>query len=129
MVSTATVALQPVDGQWLTWDVTALMQAWMRGEVSNYGLALAPAPTPDVDPATTGDLLAARALATDDPETLPYLIVDIVVRPVTPTPFTSPLLPPAGRTAAGPNWRGGGLLLVGVALVMLGLALTRRPRP
>jgi hypothetical protein len=125
-ISTATVDLEPVEGQWLTWDVTAFLQAWLRGEVPNYGLALASAPSPNADLATAGDLLAARALTWDDPETLPYLIVDVIVRPVTPTPFTSPLLPPAGQVAPVTSWRGGGLLLIGVALVLFGLALTRR---
>jgi len=121
------VALQRGVGTWLTWDLTALMRAWQAGEVPNHGLALAPAPDPDpdADPETAGDLLVARWLAADDPGTRPYLIVEFEVHPVTPTPAATlvPVLPHAG----GPvEWGAVGLLLVGVALLALGLAVRRR---
>jgi len=119
------VALQQGAGTWLTWDLTALMRAWQAGEVPNHGLALAPAPDPDADPETAGDLLVARWLAADDPATRPYLIVEFEVHPVTPTPAATlvPVLPHAG----GPvEWGAVGLLLVGVALLALGLAVRRR---
>jgi len=119
------VALQQGGGTWLTWDVTALMRAWEAGEVPNHGLALAPAPDPDADPETAGDLLVARWLPADDPGTRPYLIVEFEVHPVTPTPAATPvpILPPAG----GPmEWGAVGLLLVGVVLLALGLAARRR---
>jgi len=69
------VALGQVAGDWLTWDVTALMQGYLAGEAADYGLALASAPDPNADPETAGDLLVARWLDTQDPETIPYLNV------------------------------------------------------
>ncbi|OQY24405.1 MAG: hypothetical protein B6I35_01660 [Anaerolineaceae bacterium 4572_32.2] len=107
-------------GTWLTWDVTALARAWLSGEAADQGIALASAPDPDADPDEAGDLLVARWLAIDDPETLPYLIVEIKVYPVTPTPV--PVLPPAGGVA---RWRSAGLLLIGAALLALGLIARR----
>jgi hypothetical protein len=105
-----------MEGTWLTWDVTALMRAWMAGEVPDDGLALASAPDPDADPETAGNLLVAHWLAADDLETSPYMIVDFEIRPVTPTPTTAPILPPAGNYAG----RGVvGLLLAGAALLVL----------
>ena len=94
--------LGPVTGRWLTWDVTALTRAWLAGEVPDDGLALAPAPEPDADPETAGDLIVARWLAVDDPATRPYLIVESEVQPVTPTP--APVLPPAGGRRDGERW-------------------------
>ncbi len=115
------VPLGQAAGVWLEWDVTALMRAWMVGEVSDYGLALAPAPSPDAGTETAGDLLVAHWLATDDPETKPYLVADFIVNPVTPTP--APMLPSAG--GAG-RLSAAGVLLVGAALLVLGLAARRR---
>ncbi|MFQ6100969.1 MAG: hypothetical protein ACE5OS_07000 [Anaerolineae bacterium] len=119
------VTLGQAAGTWLEWDVTALMRAWMAGEVADYGLALASVPSPDADPETAGDLLVARWLATDDPETKPYLIAEFTVHPVTPTPTATPapILPHAGDAV---GWGGAGVLLVGAALLMLGLAVRRR---
>ncbi len=119
------MALQQTAGTWLTWDITALMRAWQARDVPNDGLALAPAPDPNADPGTVGDLLVARWLSIDDPVTRPYLIIEFEVHPVTPTPTAVPVpvLPPAG----GPvRWWGAGLLLVGVALLALGLVVWRR---
>ena len=104
----------------MAWDVTALMRAWLAGQVSDDGLALASAPKPDADPETAGDLLVARQLSADDPDTRPYLIVEVERRPVTPTPV--PSLPPAGRHG---GWRAAGWLLIGAAVVLLGLTLLR----
>jgi len=113
------ISLGQVPGTWLTWDVTALMRAWMARQVADEGLALAPAPDPDADPEAAGDLLVARWLAVDDPATRPYLIVEFEVLPVTPTPV--PVLPPAGGDAG----RGAmGVVLVGAALVVLGMRWT-----
>lgn len=111
--------LRPVAGIWLTWDVTALVRAWQAGEVTDDGLGLAPAPEPDADPETAGDLIVARQYATDDPKTQPYLIVELEVRPVTP----APVLPPAGRRS---GWGTVGLLLIGTAVLLLGLILGRK---
>jgi hypothetical protein len=115
------VTLGQVEGSWLTWDVTALTRGWLAKEVPDYGLALAPAPAPDADPETAGDLLVARWLTAEDVKTKPYIIVEIEVHPVTPTPV--PILPPAG--GAG-GWRAAGVLSIGVALMVLGLAVRRR---
>ena len=112
------VSLRRVAGTWLTWDVTALMRAWMAREVPDDGLALAPAPDPDADPETAGDLLLARQLTANDPTTRPYLIVEFEVRPVTPTPV--PVLPAAGSQV---GWGAAGLVLVGVALMIVGLGV------
>jgi len=119
------MALQQTAGTWLMWDITALMRAWQAREVPNDGLALAPAPDPDADPEIVGDLLVARWLSVDDPVTRPYLIVEFEVHPVTPTPTATPVpvLPPAG----GPvGWWSTGLLLIGAALLILGLVTWRR---
>ena len=113
--------LGQVEGTWLTWDVTALMRSWLAKEVPDYGLALAPAPAPDADLETAGDLLVARWLTAKDIKTKPYLIVEIEVHPVTPTPI--PILPPAGGTV---GWRAVGVLSIGAALMVLGLAVRRR---
>ena len=93
----------------------------MVGEVDDYGLALASAPSPDADPETAGDLLVARWLTTDDPDTRPYIVADIEVHPVTPTPI--PILPPAGSSS---GWWAAPLLLAGAALLILGLGLRRK---
>lgn len=113
------VTLKRVAGTWLTWDVTALMRAWMAGRVPDDGLALAPAPEPDAAPDEAGDLLAARLFTADDPATRPYMIVHFEVLPVTPIP----ILPPAGSHQA---WPKAGWVLIGAALVVLGLILGRR---
>ena len=117
------VALGQARGAWIEWDVTALMRAWMAGEVDDYGLALAPAPDPDAGPEEAGDLLVAHWLAADDTETKPYIIAEFTVHPVTPTATPAPILPHAGGAV---GWRAGGLLLVGAALLVLGLAVRRR---
>ena len=115
------VELVPVAGTWLTWDVTALIRAWLAGEVPDNGLALASAPGPNADPETAGDLLFARSLSADNPDTRPYLIVGFEVSPVTPTP--PPGLPPAG----GANGRrAAGVMFIGAAVLLLGLATRRR---
>jgi len=101
------------------------MRAWLAGEVPDDGLALAPAPDPDADPETTASLLVARWLAADDPGTKPYLIAEFEVHPVTPTPTPVPILPPAGNPAGCAGWRVVGLLLVGAALLTLGLIVRR----
>jgi len=96
------------------------MRACLAGEVSDDGLALAPAPDPNADPETAGDLLVARWLAADDPATRPYLIAEFRVHPVTPTPTSTPVpvLPSAGGSV---GWGAVGLLLIGAALLILGL--------
>ncbi len=127
--TSAVVALQQTAGTWLTWDVTALARAWLRGEVADTGLALAAAPTPDAEPETAGNLLVARWPAADDPTTRPYLIAEIVVHPVTPTPRSTPavLLPRAGSTGMG-QFSGVAMSVAGAILLALGLALRGKRR-
>ena len=115
------VSLGRVAGTWLTWDVTALMRAWLAGEVPDHGLAVAPAPKPDADPETAGGLLVARRFTADDPDTRPYLIVHFEVHPVTPTPVQ--VLPRAGSHS---GCRATGLLLIGAALLLVVLLVHRR---
>ena len=112
------VSLGEVAGTWITWDVTALMRAWVAGEVPDVGLALAPAPEPDAGPDVAGDLLVARQLTVDDPDTRPYLVVGFEVLPVTPTPV--PVLPSAGSSV---GWGAHGLPFIGAVLLVLGLGL------
>ncbi len=119
--SAASVTMGQGEGTWLTWNVTALMRAWLANEVPNYGLVLASAPRPDADPEVAGDLLAAYWPQVEEPDMRPHLVVEFEVRPVTPTPTVTPapVLPPAG----GPvTWGSISLLLVGIALLMIGLA-------
>lgn len=104
------------------------MRAWLEGEVSNDGLALASAPDPVAGAEVVDDLLVVRWLATADPDTRPHIIAEFEVRPVTPTPPPSPLatptsqpvpvLPPAGSPVGG--WTVG-LLFAGVVFLILGL--------
>ena len=124
------VAVKPIAGTWISWDVTALFRAWLADGADNYGLAIAPAPQPGADPEVAGDLLLARWASAEDPETAPYIIVEFQVLPVTPTPTATPppLLPPAGR--ADPVRLGGlvALALVGLALLGVGVGSMRRHR-
>jgi hypothetical protein len=123
------VPLGQVTGTWLVWDVTALMRAWLDGEVPNDGLALASAPDPAADPETVDNLLVARWLAAADSNTRPHIIAEFEVHPVTPTPPPSPLptpapiLPPAGNPM---GWEAGGILFAGLALLVLGLMVWRK---
>lgn len=118
------VMLEQVQGTWFVWDVTALVRAWLAGEVPDYGLALAPAPDPDAGPEAAGDLILARWLSADDPTTRPYLIADVDIYPVTPTPTPAPILPVAG--ASSDRAALGFILLAGAALLAMGLAIRRR---
>ncbi|MFL7791960.1 MAG: hypothetical protein AB8I69_07455 [Anaerolineae bacterium] len=107
------------------WDVTALLRAWLADEVADYGLALAAAAAPDVGSEAVGDLLLARLLTVDDPNTMPYIVADILIHPVTPTPLPTPvpILPPAGGSG---GWGGAVVLFAGAVLFVLGLALVVR---
>jgi hypothetical protein len=89
--------------------------------VPDYGLAVAPAPEPDADLETAGDLLVARWFTADDPDTRPYLIVHFEVRPVTPTPVQ--VLPRAGSQSGGGAT---GLLLIAAALLLAVLFVHHR---
>ena len=113
-------------GTWISWDVTALLRAWLSQDVPNYGLAIASAPHPNVGPDAAGDLLVARWFTADDPETAPHIIVEYEVLPVTPTPTATspPLLPPAGR--ASPGGAGALAVLASAGLVLLIAGLVRR---
>jgi hypothetical protein len=121
--SASGVVLEQVAETWLTWDVTALLRAWLAGEVPDYGLALASAPHADADPETAGDLIVAHWLTAEGVNTKPYIIAEFKVHPVTPTPTPVAILPPAGSHS---GWGVMGLLLAGVAMLILGLAVRRR---
>ncbi|MCP4543685.1 MAG: hypothetical protein GY832_41760 [Chloroflexi bacterium] len=120
------VPLGQVPGTWITWDVTVLIRAWLEGEISNDGLAIASAPDPNAGAEMIDDLLVVRWLTTADPDTRPHIIAEFEVRPVTPTPPPSPLatptsvpvLPPAGSSVGG--WSVG-LLFAGIMFLILGL--------
>lgn len=127
--SATTLTMGKATGQWIVWDVTALVRGWVLEEVDDYGLALAIAPEPGADPDVVGSLILARLLTADDVNTAPYIIADVEIHPVTPTPMPTPIpiLPPAGsRSPAG--WGGIGVSLVGVGLLMAGLGLALRPK-
>jgi hypothetical protein len=113
----------------LTWDVTALLRAWLAEDVPNYGLAIAAAPRPGAGPDAAGDLLLARLRTVDDRETVPYLIVQLQVLPVTPTPTptTVPLLPPAGANGGLVAWSAVAVLVAGALLLAAGMFSSRRP--
>jgi len=119
------VELEPTEGRWLMWDVTALMRAWLADEVPDHGLALAAASDSGAGLEAATDLLLARWLTADDPNTMPYVVADIVIHPVTPTPTPTsvPILPIAGSSG---GWSGTVILLAGAALLVLGLALAVR---
>ncbi len=122
------VTMTEFAGIWITWDVTSLLRAWLSREVPNYGLAIASAPVPHAGPGTAGNLLLARWFTSGNPETVPYVIVEYQVLPVTPTPTATspPVLPPAGHPSPSGGLAAVGLALVGLALLIVGLA--RRPR-
>ena len=129
-LSLPVVPLGQASGTWLTWDITALMRAWYAGEAPNDGLALASAPDPNAVPEEIEDLLVARWIAAADSDTMPHVIVEFDVHPVTPTQPASPLptpspvpvLPVAGSAA---GWWSMGAWLIGVALLVLGLGLVK----
>ncbi len=127
-VTLPTLALDYVEGRWMTWDVTVLLIAWLAGEIDNDGIALARAPGLDVGLAGEG-LVVARWLTANDVNTDPHLIVEFEVLPVTPTPtypaspVGPPILPPAGHAS---GWQMVGLLLVGAALLLLSVGFLRR---
>jgi hypothetical protein len=118
---------------WITLDVTVLMRAWLGGEVVNDGLVVASVPVAGLSPDRVGGVLVARWLNTQDTDTLPYIIAEYEVHPVTPTHPASPLptpslepalvLPPAGSSG---SWKGLGLVLIGAALLLLDLARRRK---
>jgi hypothetical protein len=111
-----TFELEPMEGRWLMWDVTALLRAWVAKEVPDHGLALAAVVEPDSESAD--GLILARLFSVDDPNTMSHIIADIEIHPVTPTPV--PILPIAGGSNTG---SGIGVVIVGAALLILGLAL------
>ncbi len=113
------------------------MRAWYVGEVPNDGLALASAPDPNGVPEEMADLLVARWIAAADSETMPHIIVEFDVHPVTPTPMPTPTQPssplaipssaqvlPAAGSVAG--WWAVGIWIVGMALLAFGLIKRRQ---
>jgi len=69
---------------WYSWDVTGQVQAWLAGE-PNYGLMLAAAPEPDIEPDGVNWAGAARGRTSADPSLAPRLVV-VLLTPPTPTP-------------------------------------------
>ena len=123
---------------WIAWDVTALMRAWLVGEVPNDGLVLASAPDPAAAPEMAGDLLVARWLAAADLDTRPHIIAEFEVHPVTrtptypPSPLSTPtstpvLVLPSAGSAIG--WNVVGLLFGGGVLLILGLLFGKSRSP
>jgi hypothetical protein len=102
------------------WDVTALLRAWLAKEVPDQGLALAVVYDSSSKP--TGELILARLLTADNPDTMSHIIADIEIYPVTPTatPTSVPILPIAGYSGSG---SGISVVIIGAALLILGLAL------
>jgi hypothetical protein len=119
-VSASTFELEPTEGRWIMWDVTALLRAWLAQEVPDHGLALAA--VYDSSSESAGELILARLLTADNPNTMSHIIADIEIHPVTPTPTPTPvpILPIAGGSGTG---SGIGVVIIGVALLILGLAL------
>lgn len=82
------------EGEWFSWDVTALAQGWTSG-APNYGLAVAAA-----DPGSTSDnWAAARRLTADDPATRPYLEIAYTAPQPTATPRPPEPQPPPAEPA------------------------------
>ncbi len=114
---------------WLMWDITTLMWGWLAGEVPNEGLALASAPDPAIEAiqqAVEAPLLLARQFSAEDVNTLPFIIVEYEVLPVTPTlppsPVDTPGLPsePILPSAGRPSSREGlGLVMIAVGGLLL----------
>ena len=114
---------------WLMWDITTLMWGWLAGEVPNEGLALAPAPDPAIEAvqqAVEAPLLLARQFSAEDVNTLPFIIVEYEVLPVTPTappspldnpaPPSEPILPSAGHPSPRESL---GVVMIGVGGLLL----------
>jgi hypothetical protein len=101
------------------WDVTALVRAWLAEEVPDHGLALAAVYDSSFEPA--GELILARLFTIDDPNTMSYIIADIEIHPVTPTPV--PILPIAGDSGSGGGIGVVAVIIIGAAFLILGLAL------
>jgi hypothetical protein len=116
----STFELESMEGRWIMWDVTALLRAWVAKEVPDDGLALAAVAAPGSD--SIDNLILARLFAVDDPNTMPHIIADIEIHPVTPTPLptSAPILPIAGDSGGG---MGMGVMIIGMALLLLGLVL------
>ena len=124
--SGVSVPVAEFPGTWITWDVTALLRAWLSQDVPNHGLAIASAPYPDAGPDLAGDVLLARWFTSGDPETAPHIVVEYEVLPVTATPTatSAPLLPPAGH--ANPARVGLIAVLAVAGLVLLGAGLAMK---
>ncbi len=135
---------------WFAWDVTIPVQGWLGG-APNYGLAVAAA---DLSSAAS-NWATARRLTADDPAMRPYLEVIFfeptptpsppppTATPPTPPPPTSTPQPPAPATPVPTPTPEPVLLpvtgqvevvldlwpaLVGLALLVVGLGLSRRGR-
>ncbi len=81
--------------QWVQWDVTALVAAWLEGAVPNQGVLIAAVPNPDAPPDQSGNwAVAAYGRMATDPTLAPRLTLRYVLAP-TPTPTLTPTpLPP-----------------------------------
>ena len=119
------VQLVAVEGDWFTWDVTALTRSWLSGEVPNYGLAIGTAPDSDSGIDEAGNMLVARSMTAGDTTTRPYIVVEAEIRPVTPTPTGRPVLPPAGSEASSTQLVVVAVILLGIALLVTAVAVRR----
>jgi len=124
-IPASSIWLVAIEADWFTWDVTALMRSWLSGEVANYGLAIGAAPSPGAGIEEAGNLLAVRYVTATDAETRPYVIVQAEVRAVTLTPNGSSVLPSAGLGESRTEFGVVGVILLGVALVLVGVVLSR----
>ncbi len=81
--------------QWVQWDVTALVTAWLEGAVPNHGVLIAAVPVPDAPPDQSGNwAVAAHGRMITDTALAPRLALRYALAP-TPTPtFTSTPQPP-----------------------------------
>jgi len=93
-----------INAGWYAWDVTALVQAWVRADLPNYGIVLRDATGYEDDHLDWRDFVSSQAV--DDPSLRPKLTV--VYNPDTPHAD-------AGPDQVNLSWDGGAITLDGSA--------------